>query len=63
MLAAVLLRYPIASAYICINIAFTILFSKTTYEIIGSLIPENIRIDILMSPAYIHVVVIRSSYS
>ena len=53
MLAAVSLRYPVVFAYICINIDFTIFFLKTN-EIIGFLIPENIRIDILfMSLAYV----------
>ena len=53
MLAAISLRYTAIFAYICINIDFTIFFSKTN-EIIGFLIPENIRIDILfMSLAYV----------
>ena len=53
MLAAVSLWNPVVFAYICINIDFTIFFSKTN-ERIGLLIPENIKIDILfMFLAYV----------
>ena len=53
MLATVSLQYPVVFSHICINIDFTIFFSKTN-ERIGFLIPENIRIDILfMSLAYV----------
>ena len=53
MLAPVSLRYPVVFGHICINIEFTIFFLKTN-KIIGFLIPENIRIDILfMSLAYV----------
>ena len=53
MLTAVSLRYPVVFAYICKNLDFTTFFLKTN-EIIGFLIPESIRIDILfMTLAYV----------
>ena len=52
MLVAVSLRYPVVFAYICIDIDFTIFFSKNKWQ--NSLIPENMRVDILfMSLAYV----------
>ena len=46
LLTTVSLRYPVVFAYICINVDLQYCFIKTN-EIIGFLIPENIRIDIL----------------